>query len=192
MSTLSRSATSSSSVVAWARQVMADPATVFLDTETTGLDANAEIIDIAVVDVAGRVLLDTLVRPRRPIPSASSMVHGLYDDDVTAAPGWDIVYERLLPIMDERRVVIYNAAYDTRILRQCCGALRLAEPQFRGECAMRKYAEFAGMRERSGYRWHKLDAAARRFGLPPGGHRALADAETCRRVVRGMAGTAGA
>ncbi len=55
---------------------------------------------------------------------------------------------------------------------------------------MRRYAEFAGMRERSGYRWHKLDAAARRFGVPPGGHRALA--ETCRQVVRGIAGPAGA
>src|SRR5690606_24637835 len=99
-------------------------------------------------------------------------------------------YERLREIVDRRRVVIYNAAFDTRILRQSCGELRLGEPRFRGECAMLKYAEFAGVRERSGYRWHLLDAAARRFGVPAGTHRALADAETCRQVVIGMAGAA--
>lgn len=176
-----------SRTVTWAQQILADPDTVFLDTETTGLDAFAEIIDIAVVDASGHVLLDTLVRPRRPIPAASSAIHGLYDDDVATAPGWDMVYNHLLPVVDGRRVVIYNASYDTRILRQCCGALALAMPRFRDECAMRRYAEFAGMRERSGFRWHKLDAAAHRFGIPPGGHRALADAETCRQVVLGMA-----
>lgn len=190
MPSRSRSISPSRHVVSWAQQVLADPATVFLDTETTGLDAYAEIVDIAVVDGAGRVLLDSLVRPRRPIPAASSAVHGLYDNDVAAAPGWDAVYEQLQKIVDQRRVVIYNAAFDTRILRQCCGELRLVEPRFRGECAMLKYAEFAGVRERSGYRWHRLDAAARRFGIPAGAHRALADAETCRQVVIGMAGAA--
>jgi DNA polymerase-3 subunit epsilon len=170
--------------------VLADPATVFLDTETTGLDARAEIVDIAVIDAEGRVLLDTLVRPRRSIPAAASRIHGLSDTDVAAAPGWIVVYERLLPILARRRVVIYNAAYDTRILRQCCDELELAAPRFRGECAMLKYAEFAGERERSGYRWHRLDTAARRFGVSPGGHRALTDAETCRQVVVGMAGPA--
>ena len=65
----SRSITPASNVVSWAQGVLADPATIFLDTETTGLDAYAELVDIAVVDAAGRVLLDSLVRPRRPIPA---------------------------------------------------------------------------------------------------------------------------
>jgi hypothetical protein len=59
------------------------------------------------------------------------------------------------------------------------------------ECAMLGYAKYVG--ERSpwgrGYRWHKLDKAAAAFGIPPGSHRALADADVCRRVVHRMAMT---
>src|SRR5690606_37121994 len=36
---------------------------LILDTETTGLDADAEVVELAVIDCAGAVLLDTLVRP---------------------------------------------------------------------------------------------------------------------------------
>lgn len=55
-------------VIDWAQAVISNPSVVFLDTETTGLDGNAEIIDIALVDRDGAVLLDTLIRPTRPIP----------------------------------------------------------------------------------------------------------------------------
>ena len=43
---------------------------LYLDTETTGLGRSAEIVDICIVDDAGQVLVDTLVRPRFPIPPA--------------------------------------------------------------------------------------------------------------------------
>jgi DNA polymerase-3 subunit epsilon len=40
--------------------------TVFLDLETTGLDPRTdEILEIGILDDAGRVLLDSLVRPER-------------------------------------------------------------------------------------------------------------------------------
>lgn len=175
--------------VAWARTMVADPDVVYLDTETTGLGSTDQIIDIAVIDGQDRVLLDTLVRPTCPIPAASSAIHGLYVHHLAGAPTWADVYHALLPVLDGRRVVIYNADYDSRMLDQCCRMARVPLPRCRWECAMRAYAEYAGQRDRHGnhYRWHKLDRAAASFGLAPGGHRALSDARACRQIVRGMA-----
>jgi DNA polymerase-3 subunit epsilon len=175
--------------VAWARAAIADRSTVFLDTETTGFDAGAEIVDIGVVDVQGRVLLDTLIRPVQPIPAATSNIHGIYDHHVVDAPSWEQVSAALIPLLSGRRVVAYNADFDRRIVEQCCARIQLAHPACAWECAMRAYADYAGERNASGrgVKSHKLDAAAAAFGIAPGGHRAYADAEVCRQVVHRMA-----
>ena len=77
--------------IAWARSVVSDSRVIYLDTETTGLDRTAEIIDIALVTNEGAVLFNTLVKPVRPIPAESSRIHGIFDDHVATAPGWEEV-----------------------------------------------------------------------------------------------------
>ena len=56
----------------------------FLDTETTGLSVTtgARIVEIAIVDLHGEPLLNTLVNPEEPIPSAAQQVHGISDEMV--------------------------------------------------------------------------------------------------------------
>jgi len=61
---------------------------LYLDTETTGLDEKAEIIEIAILDVAGNVLLDSLVKPTSPISDAASKVHGIMMSMLGDAPSW--------------------------------------------------------------------------------------------------------
>jgi len=174
--------------IVWARAAVADSDIVFLDTETTGLDGTAEIVDIAVVDASGSILLDTLVRPVRSIPLIASGIHGIRDADVAAAPTWTEVYPDLEDAIAGRRVVVYNASFDSRIVSQCCAASELAAPILAWQCAMLAFAEFCAEPGRSGgFKWHRLDLAASRFGIKPGGHRALADALVCRSVVLGMA-----
>src|SRR5579862_3701990 len=69
----------------WAAEVLADPAAVVLDTETTGLGEDY-IVEIAVLDTAGRTLLDTLVNAQVPIPAEASAIHGIEDQDVAGSP----------------------------------------------------------------------------------------------------------
>ena len=57
-------------------------APLFLDTETTGLDADAESIEIAIIDAAGFVQLENFVKPCVPIPAAATSVNGINDQDV--------------------------------------------------------------------------------------------------------------
>ena len=179
----------------WARQWL-DRDPLFLDTETTGLENHAEICEIAVLAADGSSLVDTLVRPTGPIPDGARGVHGISDNDVRDAPTFAEVAPWLRDVLDRREVVIYNADYDTRLLTQSAQARRLPPqswgrpPTFR--CAMRLYAEYHGAwnPSRGAYAWHKQHAAARALGLalPDDLHRARADAELCRRIVRKMAG----
>ncbi|MDP9364902.1 MAG: 3'-5' exonuclease [Chloroflexota bacterium] len=192
-STLARAATSDPSweAVAWAYRLATDAATLYLDTETTGLDGGAEVVDLAVVGADGRVLLETLVRPSGAIPSGATTIHGIRDHHVAGAPPWPDVHEHLRMLIRGRPVVVYNAAFDRRIVEQCCSRHGVEPPEARWECAMRNYAAFFGQPgARGGFRNHKLEHAVARFGGAPGGHRAAADALACRAVVLGMAALA--
>ncbi|WP_370656558.1 3'-5' exonuclease, partial [Klebsiella pneumoniae] len=55
-------------------------ATVFLDTETTGLDDHAELVEIAVVNEDGCVLFESFCRPTVPVDPGAQAVHGIGDD----------------------------------------------------------------------------------------------------------------
>jgi DNA polymerase-3 subunit epsilon len=68
----------------WAQQMFAEN-WLILDLETTGL-GNAEIMQIGIVDCAGAVLMNQLIKPRQePTPGAIA-VHGLTMDRVADAP----------------------------------------------------------------------------------------------------------
>ena len=175
--------------VAWAREIVSSPGIVFLDTETTGLGPDAEIVDIGVVAIDGTVYLDCLVKPAKPIPPGATAVHGITDEMVADAEPWKVVYGWLLESISGR-VIVYNRDYDLGVINQLCRALDL--PQLgtheRWECAMLAFSDFKGELGKYGsMKWHRLEVAAAEFGIPPGGHRALADAETARRVVLAMA-----
>lgn len=179
----------------WARQWL-DRDPLFLDTETTGIDNRAEICEIAVVGADGTSLVDTLVRPTGSIPSGAQQVHGITDDDVRDSPTFAEVAPSLREILDGREVVIYNADYDVRLMRQSAQALRLPRQTWNGpptfRCAMRLYAEHHGdwNPSKQSYAWQKQHVAARALGLalPDDLHRARADAELCRRIVCALAG----
>lgn len=166
---------------------------LFLDTETTGLDRQAEVCDLAVVDAGGQVLLNTLIRTRRPIPQDAYAIHGISDRDVQDAPPFEAVADQLRALLAGRLVVVYNADFDMQMLRQSHANAQAARylRQVEAVCAMKLYAVHYGAWDgyHRSYRWQTLENAARQCRLPWAGdaHRALADAEMCRRVVGHMA-----
>jgi DNA polymerase III epsilon subunit-like protein len=101
----------------WAAAVLDDSTVVLLDTETTGLEDDARIVDIAVITVAGDVLVDTLVNPGEPIPPEATDIHGITDAMVADAPSFAEILVRLTAALDGRRCLIYNSPYDTARLR---------------------------------------------------------------------------
>ena len=146
---------------------------VFLDTETTGFSpAGDAIVEIGIVDDRGRVLLDTLVNPRRPIPWQARNVHGISDDMVRNQPTLEQIMPQVLTIVAGQQVVIYNAKFDAPFFP---GRLSQAKEV---ACAMTHFARRLGGPNR------KLAFAADHVGHRWTGnaHRALADALACRSV----------
>ncbi|WP_338859445.1 3'-5' exonuclease [Serratia marcescens] len=167
---------------------------LIMDTETTGLGDDAEIVEVTIIDTAGRVLLNTLVKPRSVIPASATAIHGITNEMVADAPSWPHVCRSLYDIISGRKVVIYNSDFDTRILDQTNDDwgiaihFKIERPTF--ECAMLAYAEFYGQNsERGGYKWQKLTAAAEQQGVIIEGtpHRALSDCLTTLGVIKAMA-----
>jgi len=166
---------------------------VYLDTETTGLDPAAEIVEICVLDHAGRALVNSLVRPKARISAAAARVHGIGPDTVRDAPAWPEVWPQVAAALTGRRVAIYNAEFDARMMRQSHRAHRLDWQWDEGQffCIMLLYAQFRGewSAYHGSYRRHKLEEAGRQCSLRlPNAHRAEADARLARAVLHCVAG----
>lgn len=168
---------------------------LILDTETTGLGNDAEIVEITIIDTAGKPLLNTLVKPSKPIPADATAIHGITDAMVKHAPTWPEVSTLMCGVIRGETVAVYNADYDVRLISQT-DEIWGVKPTFSAEvmpefaCAMLVYAEFYGQKsERGGYRWQKLTAAAEQQGVTIEGtpHRALSDCLTTLGVIKAMA-----
>ena len=147
---------------------------VFLDTETTGLSDSAEIVEISIIDYDGSVLLDSLVRPRRPIPADAMRVHGISNEMVKGAPTWMHVWPKVEAILAGRQAGIYNADFDLRMMQQSHRQIGLPWRRLTAQpfCVMRLYADFYGARK-----WQRLEDAGLQSGISlPNSHRAKDDA----------------
>jgi DNA polymerase III subunit epsilon len=167
---------------------------VYLDTETTGMDNSAEVIDLALIDNNGTVLINTLLKPDKPIPMAAQKVHGIDDDSVADAPRLAQIWDELNAIIHTRPLVIYNSAFDLRILAHSAkrqGIFPQQPPEV--HCAMLMYAEFYGAwnAERESFVWQRLGEALKqcKIKLPPKMrlHRAASDCEATRLLLHYMA-----
>ncbi len=90
---------------------------VFIDLETTGLDAvkGDAICEIGALKIKERNVVDkfqTLVNPKRQIPEEAFRIHKISDQDVKDAPIFEAVADKLISFMKESIVLAYNAEFD--------------------------------------------------------------------------------
>ena len=83
------------------------------------------------------------------------------------APTWAELATRIQAAVQDRQVVIYNAAFDCRFLGD------LLAPAARIHCCMLAWADHVGEWSPywGGYRWHKLVEAAAEVGFDWAGKR---------------------
>lgn len=174
-------------------QMLRNYTPVFLDTETTGLDSTAEIVEISIIDFFGNILVNTLVKPTGLISPLATAVHGITYETVKDAPTWP----QVLPAVDQALAgklgVIYNLDYDIRLMFQSCAPWKITpSPNFGAVgffCAMKEYSHWVQSYDnmKKGNRWIKLEKAAEREGITmSGAHRSLDDCYTTLNVVRSV------
>lgn len=163
---------------------------VFLDTETTGLDDTAQALEIGLVNARGETIFETRLKPTVGIDPAAAAVHGIRDDELASAPSWPDIAPQLQHHIGRRPLVIFNADFDTRILKQTAAAHN--DPAgwldtLIVHCAMQLSAGYYGPTNR--YGTISLASAASQAGLNWSGraHSAVADAVMTARVVSDIA-----
>ncbi|OQY55449.1 MAG: hypothetical protein B6247_07750 [Candidatus Parabeggiatoa sp. nov. 2] len=181
-------------VINWAKQVLEQDC-VFLDTETTGLGYNAEIVEIAIIDKQEEVRLKTLIRPKcRWIPNEAQAIHGITNQLVADAPKWPEIHEKVTQILQAAEVVVvYNADFDWQMLEQTRRKYKL--PGFgisplKFHCAMSQFARYYGEWNYyyHNWKWQTLGVAVDYLDieLEDAAHRALADSIATRRLVEAL------
>ncbi len=165
---------------------------LYLDTETTGLDERAQIIEISILDSNGQVCLDSFVKPRGKIPRDVMAIHGITDEMVKDAPTWKELWPQVERIVTGRVIATYNADFDSKMMRQdhYRHGIRWTLPEDAFVCLMKLYARFYGEwnPKYGNYRWHSLETAANHCGLEIAYmHRAEDDARLARALLHYMA-----
>lgn len=161
---------------------------IYLDTETTGIGPTAEIIEIALVDQDGSVIMETLVKPKGAIDREAFQVHGITLAVLQTAPTWKDVWPQVEAALAGRLVGVYNSEFDLRMMQQSHRKYWMNDriPAENFFCIMKLYARFVGEwdNRRRSFRWHSLDQAGKQCQIPlPNSHRAKDDALLARALL---------
>lgn len=81
---------------------------LFMHSKTTGAADQAEVVEIAILDSAGKPLVDALVKPKRHIRPSASAVHGITDEMVDNAPRWSEILPEVEEALARKKVCVYD------------------------------------------------------------------------------------
>ncbi len=169
---------------------------IFLDTETTGLNADGgdRIVEIGCIELVNRRdsgrRLHHYVNPQRSSHPDALRVHGITDAFLADKPLFSAIADELLAFVADAEVVIHNAAFDLGFLN--AELARLGRPPLARHAA-RITDSLLLAREMFPGKSNSLDALCKRLEVDNSGrelHGALLDAgllaEVYLRLTRGQ------
>ena len=152
------------------------------DLETTGLDPKEDaIIALGAVHLLGSRVLrhevyEALVDPGRPIPKASTEIHGLTWEMLKGKPRLEEVLPAFRAFLADTLLLAHNGAFDMAFLRK----VGIDQPPL-VDTLLLAHLLFPDLKD------HRLERLAERFGVPVlGRHTALGDALMTAEVYARM------
>ena len=124
--------------------------------------------------------LNLLVDPGRPIPEASTKVHGISTEMVTGQPGIDVAGKALHQLCTEAVIVAHNAPFDMAFLRRAGPACGVTWDHAILDTVLFSAAVFGASES------HTLDALCDRLGIKipeAERHTALGDARATAEAL---------
>lgn len=170
-----------------ANEWLTNPHCVILDSETSGLE-DAEIIELAIIDVQGRTLLDTRIKPHRPekileVNGGRSAydIHGIHPDALVDKSTFKDMYPKLKQLLTGKTILVYNEAFDIPLLQGLIESEGLEQIEFQSDCVMLWYAQWYGEWNNywGNYKWQPLQG---------GDHSALGDCKATLECIKEMVG----
>lgn len=109
---------------------------VIIDTETTGTCKDDEVVELAVVDMNGKTLYQSLFEPFQEMSFWATKVNHITDSMLTGQPGFKTEWPKIVKAVNGRRVLCHNTPFDKNMI---CKTLALhggnreeAEKMFEG------------------------------------------------------------
>ena len=169
---------------------------VFLDTETTGLNAadGDRIVEIGCIELDNRRrtgrTLHHYVNPQRSSHPDAVRIHGITDDFLADKPPFAAIADEVLAFVEGAEIIIHNAAFDVAFLN--AELTRLGRPPF-AKHVLRVSDSLLMAREQFPGKANSLDALCKRLEVDNSQrelHGALLDAgllaEVYLRMTRGQ------
>jgi exodeoxyribonuclease X len=91
-----------------------------VDVEGNG-QQSPDLVELAVVPIVGGKIQEPanwLVKPERPIKHFATRIHGITNQDVTGAPGFETIAGEVQAALDVPALVAHNAHVDVGVLRR--------------------------------------------------------------------------
>ena len=136
-----------------------------IDTETTGFGKTDRLVEIAVVLVEGKEIIqewETLINPERDI--SNSNIHGITSELVSLAPTFAEINSELSRLISGTILVAHNISFDQRMLEQEFSRVKKDNDLGVGFCTLQATKL-------------KLESACKKYGITNvSAHRALTDA----------------
>lgn len=170
-------------VLRWAQQIVRRRPLI-LASKTMNIAGIDEIIELAIVDIYGQVIFNSLIKPGQPITARDGDQQGIATNLLAQAPTFPDVWPQIYPLLIHNELIIYNAAFYLRSLRQAATRYQLALPAIVSHCMMSKYALYAGEKvSEHEYKLYDLNEACAEFGIGTGSQQASENAEAIRQLL---------
>lgn len=150
---------------------------IAIDTETTGVSVNDELLQLSIVGGSGEVLYDSYIRPvfLTEWPDAEA-VNGISYDTVKDAPTPEEVAAVVAPIFANAETIVgYNTPFDIGFVERC---LNVQLGHLARKDVMWQFADYMAATQGAPRKRHKLIDCAAFFGFewPGGAHNSKNDA----------------
>lgn len=164
---------------------------LMLDTETTGLGKDDEVVEIAIGDCSsGIIIFESLIKPSIKMKPAASEANGITDKMLKDAPTIDEIWDKIDAIVGNRVVLASHSTsetewFDERLLNQSldkhglvCGFIwKDLQPIYRLYSCQLKASDYP----------LKTEGMCMQLGVEAGSHRAKNDVLAQIRILQAMA-----
>lgn len=186
--------------VEWCQQLIQSEDWVVVDTETTGTGRDritkqakpAQIVEIAIINHGGKVIYATYIKPSIPIEPSAVALHGLNKQKLRNEPTFAECWPQISSSLREKKVLAFNAAFDSARLHDSAQASRITLPDLIWQCVMKSYAAHYGepARYAGAPKWQSLIDACTQQNVSLEGiqaHSAVGDAFMAWRLIQQVA-----
>lgn len=103
---------------AMATRLLNDENVRFIDTQTTGMDIDDEVVEMTIKDGRGNVIYSSLFSPEVKMKKDAILATKLTDDDLRGKPLFRNEYSEIIDNLNNKIIAGWNIKFDMRMLRQ--------------------------------------------------------------------------